>query len=203
MARRRDQAARRSQLVDAAGRAVLDRGAANARLRDIAEIAGLTPASVLYYYPDIEELLAAVFEKGTETYLVHRQQEVDAVSGAWDRLAACIRSGVPYPGERETTSRILYELVPLTFRHEVIAARQEAFFEGQAALYRQVLEDGAAAGEFELAAPAPFLARAFIALEDGYGIEVLAGSATADEIAERLLEHARLVTGVRRPAERG
>jgi len=203
MARRRDQAARRSQLVDAAGRAILDRGAANARLRDIADLAGLTPASVLYYYPDIQELLAAVFEKGTETYLVHRRREVEAAEGHWDRLAACIRSGVPYPGERETTSRILYELVPLTFRHEVIAARQQEFFDQQTGLYRQLLEEGTAAGEFDLVAPAPFLARAFVALEDGYGIEVLAGSAPAAEIEERLLQHARLVTAVPRAVERG
>ena len=203
MARRRDQAARRSQLVDAAGRAILDRGAANARLRDIADLAGLTPASVLYYYPDIQELLAAVFEKGTETYLVHRRREVEAAEGHWARLAACIRSGVPYPGERETTSRILYELVPLTFRHEVIAARQQEFFDQQTGLYRQLLEEGTAAGEFDLVAPAPFLARAFVALEDGYGIEVLAGSAPAAEIEERLLQHARLVTAVPRAVERG
>ena len=110
---------------------------------------------------------------------------------------------MPYPGERETTSRILYELVPLTFRHEVIAARQQEFFDQQTGLYRQLLEEGTAAGEFDLVAPAPFLARAFVALEDGYGIEVLAGSAPAAEIEERLLQHARLVTAVPRAVERG
>jgi AcrR family transcriptional regulator len=202
MARRRDQSARRRQLVDAAARAVLERGAANARLRDIADLAGLTPASVLYYYPDINELLAAVFEKGTETYSVQRRAAVERADGHWERLSACIRSGVPFPGEPETTSRVLYELVPLTFRNQVVAARQQEFFAEQADLYCEVLEGGAADGTFRLVADAPFLARALVALEDGYGIEVLAGSATAEDVQDRLLAHARLLTGAEPSAAR-
>ena len=194
MARRRDQTARRSQLIDAAAQTVLDRGSTHARLRDIAEQAGLTPASVLYYYPDVNDLLAAVFEKGTQTYALRRRAAVEAVTGPWERLAACVRSGVPFPGEPATTSRILYELVPLTFRNEAVAAKQAEFFVQQAELYREVLEAGRAEGAFRLLAPADFLARSLVALEDGYGIEVLAGSATPEDVEQRLLLHARLVT---------
>src|ERR1700712_3607854 len=93
----RDQAARRAQLVQAASRAVLERGSTNARLRDVADQAGLTSASVLYYYPDMDELLAAVFEQGTQTYIHRRRAAVEAADDSWDRLAACIRSGVPFP----------------------------------------------------------------------------------------------------------
>lgn len=194
MARPRDQAARRSQLVEAATQAVLQRGSTNARLRDIAEHAGLTSASVLYYYPDIKDLLAAVFEQGTQTYILRRRTAVEAAKEPWARLAACIRTGVPFPGEPETTSRLLYELVPLTFRNAVAAAQQEEFFGQQVELYEQVLKEGEEAGAFRLVAPAPFLARGLVALEDGYGIEVLAGSSTPEEVEQRLLLHARLMT---------
>lgn len=196
MARPRDQAARRAELVEAAAQAVIARGAANARLRDVAEQAGLTPASVLYYYPELGELLAAVFERGVETYIVHRRESVQAADGAWSRLLACIRSGVPFPGEAETTSRLLYELLPVTFRHEAANARQRQFVADQAALYQQILEEGQASGEFDLVADAAFLARAFVALEDGYGIEVLSGEASAETVVEHLVRHARLVTRV-------
>jgi AcrR family transcriptional regulator len=196
VARRRDQTARRSQLVEAAAQAVLAHGSTNARLRDIAEEAGVTPASVLYYYPDIGDLLAAVFEQGTRTYIVRRRAAVEAAAGAWERLAACLHTGVPFPGEPETTSRLLYELVPITFRNELAARKQAEFFGQQVELYEQVLREGEGDGTFRLLAPVPFLARGLVALEDGYGIEVVAGSATPEEVEEQLRLHARLMTGL-------
>lgn len=196
MPRPRDQAARRAQLVEAAAQAVISRGAAHARLRDVAAEAGLTPASVLYYYPDLGELLAAVFERGTRTYIEHRRESVDAAHGAWARLQACIRSGVPFPGDAEMTSRLLYELLPVTFRNESANHRQRRFVADQAELYRQILADGAASGEFDLVDDAAFLARGFVALEDGYGIEVLSNEAGAEQVYDLLVRHARLVTGV-------
>jgi AcrR family transcriptional regulator len=194
MPRPRKQEARRAQLVDAAAQTVLQLGA-NARLRDIAEQAGLTPAAVSYYYPDLLELLALVFEQGTETYIRRRLEAVEECPTAWAKLGACIRSGVPFPGEAETTSRLLYELLPVTFRNAAAAQQQERFVAQQTELYQQVLDEGARAGEFRLVAPADFLARSFVALEDGYGMDVLAGSATPEDIEGRLLHHARLATG--------
>lgn len=196
MARPRDQAARRAQLVEAAAQAVISRGAANARLRDVAAEAGLTSASVLYYYPDLAELLAAVFERGTRTYIVHRRESVDAAQGAWPRLQACIRSGVPFPGEAEMTSRLLYELLPVTFRDDSANQQQRRFVADQTELYRQILEEGSASGEFNLVEDAAFLARGFVALEDGYGIEVLSEAASAQHVYDLLVRHARLVTGI-------
>src|SRR5689334_24785978 len=194
MPRVRDQAARRAQLVEAAAQAVLQRGAANARLRDVADQAGLTPASVLYYYSDLAELLAAVFERGTQTYITHRRDAVQACSGAWPKIAACIRSGVPCPGEAEVTSRLLYELLPVTFRNEAAAAQQLRFVAQQTELYQQILDDGNQTGEFRLVTDAPFLARGFVALEDGYAIDVLSQAATAEEVTQRLMRHAHLAT---------
>ncbi|WP_433456299.1 hypothetical protein ACQPXS_46360 [Streptomyces sp. CA-142005] len=39
------------------------------------------------------------------------------------------------------------------------------------------------------------LVRSFVALEDGYAMDLLVGSATAQDIEDRLLDHARIVTG--------
>lgn len=197
MVRPRNQDARRAQLIDAAAQAVLQRGSANARLRDVAEHAGLTPASVLYYYPDLGELLAAVYEEGTRTYIIRRRQAVEAAADARAKLHACIRSGVSFPGEAETTSRLLYELLPVAFRNDSAAQQQARFVAEQTELYLQVLQAGADAAEFTLVAPALFLARGFVALEDGYGIDVLAGVISADEEEATLLQHAQIATGVR------
>lgn len=195
MARPRNQAARRAQLVDAAAQAVLRRGASNARLRDIADHAGLTPAAVSYYYPDVSELLAAVFEQGTRTYILRRQEAVESAPTPWDKLVACVHTGVPFPGEAELASRLLFELLPVTFRNEAASRQQTEFVVAQQELYERVLQAGHDEGSFRLVAPVDFIARGLVALEDGYAIDVLSGAASAEEVENRLLEHARLMTG--------
>ncbi|KAF4407501.1 MULTISPECIES: TetR/AcrR family transcriptional regulator [Streptomyces] len=195
MARPKNQAERRIQLIAAATRAVLEHGSTGARLADIAQNAGLTSASVLYYYPDIRELFTAVFERGSAEYCLRRERYVAEAATAAEALGACVRSGVPRPGVTEETSRLLYELAPIVLRNEAAAARNNTFIARQAALYEKVLRDGQESGDFRLAGPAETLARGFVALEDGYGMDVLTGAAPADEVEQALLLHARVMTG--------
>ena len=101
---------------------------------------------------------------------------------------------MPWPGHAEQTSRLLYELFPVALRHEAAAEQQRSFIARQTALYERVLEDGRRTGEFRLAAPATELARSFVALEDGYCLDVLVGAATAAEVEQRLLAYARITT---------
>ncbi|SFJ40487.1 TetR/AcrR family transcriptional regulator [Amycolatopsis sacchari] len=196
MPRPRNQTARRAQLIAAATQTVLEHGAAQARLRDIAQQAGLTPASVLYYYPDVHELFTAVLTQGSVTYCEGREQEIARFSTAADRLRACIRSGVPRPGETADASRVLYELAPVVLRNETAAAEYKRFIDRQTALYHRVLTDGERSGEFRPVDDVAVLARSFVALEDGYGLDVLTGDLAADEVERRLLLHARLTLGV-------
>jgi AcrR family transcriptional regulator len=195
MARPRNQAERRAQLIDATARTVVDLGATATKLRDVAKAAGVTPASVLYYYADIQELFAAVFERSAATYFVRREQAIEAAQGPVARLRACIHSGVPWPGEGEESTRLLFELFPVALRNEGAADRQRVFIGRQIELYRHVLELGRESGEFTLAADAHDLGRSFVALEDGYAMDLLVGSASAQDIEDRLLAHARIVTG--------
>lgn len=197
MARPKNQALRRAQLLEAATRAVLDHGSTGTRLRDIAEQAGVTPASVLYYYPDMRELFTAVHERGLTTYCEHREQQTAQHEDVTGRLRACIRCGVPRPGETEQTSRLLYELQSVALRDETAAAQQRTFVERQTSLYEAILEEGERSRQFRLVAPAAVLARSFVALEDGYGMDILTGAATADDVERRLLLHASTVTGQR------
>jgi AcrR family transcriptional regulator len=195
MARPRNQAERRAQLIDATARTVVDLGATATKLRDVAKAAGVTPASVLYYYADIQELFAAVFERSAATYFVSREKAIAAAEGPVARLRACIHTGVPWPGEGEESTRLLFELFPVALRNEGAADRQRLFIDQQIELYRHVLELGEESGEFTLADDAHALGRSFVALEDGYAMDLLVGSAAAQDIEDRLLTHARIVTG--------
>lgn len=196
MPRPKNQVARRAQLISAAARTVLEHGADGARLRDIAEQAGVTPASVLYYYPDVQELFIAVFESGVDTYCIHREQEINKVVGAWAQLQTCIRFGVARPGETLEATRLLFALLPVVLRHADSLPLQRELLTRQAALYERILRDGQRDGTFRLTGPAPRLARDLLALEDGYDLGVISGTDTADETEERLCQYARLVTGL-------
>ncbi|GGD00704.1 hypothetical protein GCM10011512_29460 [Tersicoccus solisilvae] len=163
------------------------------RLADIAEEAGVHSASVLYYYPDVQELFAEVFAKGSAQYAEQRESQVARARTSRERLEACISSGIPWPGAPEEASRILYELIPVVLRHAKAAEQYERFVDRQAALYERILDEGQRSGDFRLVLPAPVLARSFVALEDGYGVSVLTGTMSAEQEKEWLLQYARTV----------
>ena len=74
--RRKDQRARREQLVEAARAVMAERGAVAIRVKDVAERAGVSPSSLLYYYPDFEELLFAVARDAIDRYTEERAAAV-------------------------------------------------------------------------------------------------------------------------------
>jgi AcrR family transcriptional regulator len=193
MARPKEQTRRREQLVAAASSAMLTHGANGLRLADIAKEAGLTSASVLYYYPDVRELYTAVFAQGSDEYCAHREARVDEAETPEDKLAACIASGIPWPGRAEETSRILYELTPIVLRNPAAAAENAALIDRQAALYERVLRQCEESGRFRLLLPADVLARSFIALEDGYGVNVLTGDLRPETEQQWLLDYAHIM----------
>lgn len=66
-----------------------------------------------------------------------------------------------------------------------------AFVERQTNLYKGILERGAQEDTFTLSAPAGFLARSFVALEDGLVMDVLLGDLTPEDEYEFLISYAR------------
>src|SRR4051812_49919649 len=77
--RPKNQAERRRQLANAGRRVLLERGAVGLRVKDIAERAGITPSSVLYYYPRIDELMMEVSREAMERYAERRSRRVREV----------------------------------------------------------------------------------------------------------------------------
>ncbi|NUS50865.1 MAG: TetR family transcriptional regulator, partial [Nocardioidaceae bacterium] len=60
MARPKEQAARRQELVAAAGRVIVQRGVRGLRVKDVAAQAGISAGLVSYYYPDLGDLRSEV-----------------------------------------------------------------------------------------------------------------------------------------------
>jgi AcrR family transcriptional regulator len=194
--RPRNQAERRRQLANAGRHVILERGAVGVRVKDIAERAGITPSSVLYYYPRIEELMVEVSREAMERYAERRSRRVRELDDPVRQLRLAIHLGVP-TGPDDEESRLLYELDAFIGSSPAFRVLSSSFFDRQVLLYQHVLESGAARDLFRLANDADTLARGLVAMEDGLGLQVVVGHPGLDSAdAERiLLRHAGAATG--------
>jgi AcrR family transcriptional regulator len=185
--RRRNQAQRRQQLARAARQVLLERGAVGLRVKDVAERAGLAPSSVLYYYPNLDELLIEVSRGAIERFTERRAAAVRRLDGARDQLRLAIRLGVP-SGPDDVDSRILYELDAFTGSSPAFGILTASYFDRQAVLYESILDAGARTGDFELTADALTIARGLVAMEDGLGLQVVIAHPAIDRsVAEEIL----------------
>lgn len=195
MPRKKDQGLRRHQIRGAALRVIAARGLLDLRLRDIAEEAGLTPASVLYYYPELEELLSESFRHAMERYYERRRELVEGVADARDRLVAAVRAGMP-TGPDDGEMMLLWEAVPFERTNPALADYDRLFVARQTDLYVSILELGVAQGHFAPVDDLRTIAWNLLALEDYHGLGVLLGYLDTVAEAERLvLSYAALATG--------
>jgi len=191
--------ARRRDVVAAAERAVNQYGVAEVKLKDVAEAAGMSPTSLLYYYDEgLDAILADVHRVAVERFLDLRESTVEKFDTASDQLSALVRLGVPTSDEDHLV-RTLYETTAFLQRHRYHALLAQNFIERQIALFDRVLAVGAATGEFTLAASPRELGRTFVALEDGIVLHVIVEGERFDRAAALAVQaaYASLVTGVR------
>lgn len=196
--RPRNQTARRQALVSAAGQAIAERGLESLRIKDIADAAGVSQGSVLYYYPELDDLVLEVHRGAVESYLASRQQAYDEAPADVPaaRLRALLDSGLPSTTD-DPVHGLLYELHRRAGRSPGHAELMTSLFAREVALYTTALEVGAATGVFTLTGSAHDQAHGLVALEDGYGLHIVNHNAALhpDRARELILAHARAVTG--------
>ncbi|WP_461143412.1 TetR/AcrR family transcriptional regulator [Salinifilum aidingensis] len=184
MTRSKKHRTRREQLIGATSRAITERGRDNLRIRDIAAQAGVSPGSVLYHYPELDELMFDVHRSVVERFYQRRLAIVESVESAGHKLVASIDSGLP-AGRDDEVTRVLYEMHDLADRSSTHAALMTSLYDREVALYSTVLETGRASGEFVLTRPLREVVHTLVALEDGLGLHLLSNNTSVD------LEHAR------------
>ncbi|MGW1540289.1 TetR/AcrR family transcriptional regulator [Streptomyces sp. NPDC002309] len=140
------EAARR--LLIAAVEAFAERGYHATTTRDIAGRAGMSPAALYIHYKTKEELLHRISRIGHERALDILRTAARREGGASERLADAVSSFVRWHAGGRTTARVVqYELDSLgpEARAEIVALRRQCDAE-----VRGIIEDGVAAGEFEV-----------------------------------------------------
>lgn len=194
------QQQRRNRLLTAAQRAIVRHGA-DVRLKDIADLAGLTSGAILYHFPDVQTLLLEANRAGTERFIEHRLLAAQGLRSPAEKLVLTIESGLPVDPDDEDVA-LLCTLGGAASRYPVYAALLTALFDRQVAMYQVILESGAATGEFRLRAASLAISRNIVALEDAYGYRMVARHATIDHAAATglILDYARLATDHELPA---
>lgn len=195
MARPKRQEARRSELVAATQRAIIGHGP-GLGLHHVAEEAGLTSGAVLYYYPNLDDLVLEANRAGMERFYEQRSRMIEELPDSpVDRLLALISSGLPGTHADEGV-RLLCELGGSAGRHPTVAALLTTLFDRQVGLYQIVLEQGAARGLFRLTQSSLTVARNLVALEDAYGYRIVARHPVIDHdtAVALIVAYARLAT---------
>ena len=85
----------RQRILDAAAQVFKEQSYANARLADIAALAGMKTGSLYYHFASREELVAEILRLGIEISWAHVRSAVDALPANTDpltRLAAAVRA---------------------------------------------------------------------------------------------------------------
>ncbi|UAJ80707.1 TetR family transcriptional regulator [Leifsonia sp. ZF2019] len=175
MARPRKQDERRADLVEAALTAVGEHGLRSLSLADVAEKAGLTRGAILYYYEDLDALLVEAHRAGLERFCDHRDEVVRGIAEPQLQLAAAIREGLP-SGPDDALMRLLYEFDVLAGTSRLHDELVERMYLRQLATYTGILERGVAVGVFAPRLDVAVLAMNLVALEDAYGLHIVAGN---------------------------
>lgn len=110
---------RRPELLQAAAAVIRRRGLEHARVADVAEEAGTSPPSVLYYFSSKSELLNEALTTAEERFYEELAERVEGIESAAHRLAVIVESGA---GEGDYDAALWMELWAKALRDEDLAA---------------------------------------------------------------------------------
>ncbi len=175
MARPKNQEERRAHLIQAVIDTTASTGLRSLSLADVARRAGLTRGAVLYYYDDLDALLSEAYRAGMERFCDRRDALRDTVGDPARLLGETIRAGLP-TGPDDALMRLLYEFDVVAGSSPLHSTLVESMYERQLATYRTVLERGVDAGAFRLTLEPSTAALNLVALEDAYGLHIVAGN---------------------------
>jgi AcrR family transcriptional regulator len=178
---------RLERILEAACRAILDRGFPATRIADIARAAGVSTGTVHYYFATKDEVLVAALKWASGRLLGRIERPGD--DSATARLARLLAVTVPYPGPARDEYVLWIELWLRVLHQPELLVQCEAFSEQWRGHFHDVVRRGAAAGEFAPVADAGEVAERLVAFVDGVGFETALGYRWTSP--ERM--HARLV----------
>ncbi|MGB8361740.1 MAG: TetR/AcrR family transcriptional regulator [Acidimicrobiia bacterium] len=182
---------RRHDILSATVTAIAERGLCETRIADVADIVGVSPALVLYYFPTKAALLAESLIYLDRLFYESVAEKLEDAGTAEDKLIVLIEESCPRPtmaGELPDS----WVLWPATWEMSrldpSLAAARARLDEAWRAQIATIVEVGMATGEFAEVDARDFSLQ-LAAMLDGLAIEAMLGDPTVD--ANRMSELAR------------
>ena len=146
-----EQDDRREQILRSALDVISERGFPDARIADVAERVGVSPALVIYYFKTKDRLLTEAMRHAEDAWYENgsrRLAEHDTAAGRLEELVAM--STLPeLEDESGETWAIWLDLWAQSVRNVGVARVRQEFDEHWRDTIRQIVSDGCAAGEFQ------------------------------------------------------
>ena len=159
---------RRPEILAAAAAVIRERGLENARVADVAEAAGTSAASVLYWFSSKAELLKEALTSAEERFYAELAEDLGRIESARERLVHIVESGA---GDGDYDAALWMELWAKALRDEELAETRAELDGRWRGTIAAVVREGQESGEFRLVDPEEF-AVLLAALLDGLAVQI-------------------------------
>jgi AcrR family transcriptional regulator len=180
---------RRPAILAAAAEVIRERGLENTRVADVAERAGTSAPSVLYWFASKSELLTVALTAAEENFYQALHASLAELDTARERIVRLIESA---SGSGDYDATLWIDLWARALRDEELARIREQLDERWRETIAQIVRDGQESGEFG-PTDADELALLLGAVLDGLSVQIALGDPAATpgrarELCMRLAE---------------
>jgi AcrR family transcriptional regulator len=162
---------RRPELLAAAAEAIRERGLEHVRVADVADRAGTSAPSVLYWFASKAELLKEALTTAEERFYEQLERDLDGIDGAPERMLKIINSAC---GEGDYDAALWMELWARALSDPDLAATRADLDSRWRKAIAEVVQYGQQRGEFGPADPDE-VAVLLAALLDGLAVQIALG----------------------------
>ena len=176
---------RKPQIVAAAAEVLYERGLFDTRIGDVAQRAGTSSPTILYYFESKDRLLEEAVDHTDREFYARVVEGQARQSRASDKLVHLIEETSLGP-DGLTDWTLWMEMWVRARRDENVRQTYFRLDRRQRGLIADIVREGQAAGEFDPAADPDDFAIALSGLMDGLGVQVTLGQ--PDVTAERMID---------------
>lgn len=190
---RREQ--QRERILTAAEQLLVTHGVERSRLRDVAEMAGVSVGTVQHYFDTRDRLVAELFEWSSGRRLDAWLSAAATTGDPWTRLTTMLDAALADP--LLWRSRIWLEFIAMA-REGELREKLGRYYAAWRPPLRAIIEEGVAAGIFHPTSPIDDIVALFIVFADGAEVAVALEipGMTPEGFRRLQVEMARTVLGV-------
>lgn len=164
---------KKESILAAATKVAREGGLRSANVRAVAQEAGTSPASVLYYFNSMDELMNRALEHVMDQFYVDRREQIANITSPREQIAELIRLGVPDHVTEDM--RLVYEISVSLEQFPQFGPKLRAIHDEQLVMYREVIDAGVHSGDFAPDPDSKTVARNMLAIEDTYDFYPIIG----------------------------